>query len=75
MCDEVIDMGAESKGGAKSYNETNFNEGKTTCKTPIFFCFLVFLIINIALSIAVSISCYFIKYRTKQRHLLREVIF
>ena len=39
MCDEVIDTDAESKDGAKSYNETNFNEGKTTCKTPISFLF------------------------------------
>ena len=37
MCDEVIDTDAESKDRAKSYNETNFNEGKTTCKTQVVF--------------------------------------
>ena len=44
MCDEVIqsydeDMDAEAKlnDEAKSYDETNFNEKKATCKTQKFY--------------------------------------
>ena len=57
-CDEVI----------KSYDEkiktipTNFNEKKVTCKTQSFYILLAFLLITIALLIAVSIYCYLIKY-------------
>ena len=51
-------------------DETNFNEKKTTCKTQDFYILLAFLLINIALLIAVSIHCYLIKYRAKQKHLL-----
>ena len=55
-CDEVIE----------SYDEetksilTNFNERKT--KIQNFHTLLVFLLITIALLIAVSICCYLIKY-------------
>ena len=65
-CDEIIE----------SYNEdtkavsTNFNEKETICKMQNFYILLVFLLITIALMIAVSIYCYSIKYRVKQRHLL-----
>ena len=53
MCDEVID----------SYKEkTNFNEKKAACKIQSFYILLGFLLIIIALLIAVSIYCYFIKY-------------
>ena len=51
MCDEVIE----------SYDEetttvfTNFNEKKAICKTQNFYILLVFLLITIALLIAVSI--------------------
>ena len=59
ICDEVI----------KSYNEEiNFNEKKAICKTQNFYILLAFLLITIALLIAVSIYCYLIKYWTK--HLL-----
>ena len=66
MCDEVI----------KSYNEeiktipTHFNEKNITCKTQSFYILLTFLLITITLLIAVSIYCYLIKYRAKQKHLL-----
>ena len=61
MCDEVIE----------SYNEeTNFNEKKATCKTENFYILLTFLLITITLLIDVSIYCYLIKYRAKQKHLL-----
>ena len=65
-CDKIIE----------SYNEeaktisTNFNEKETICKMQNFYILLVFLLITIALMIAVSIYCYSIKYRAKQRHLL-----
>ena len=75
ICDEVIDAEAKSNDEAKSYDETNFNEDKTTCKTQNFYILLAFLLVTIALLIAVSIYCYFIKYQAKQRHLLREVIY
>ena len=58
-CDEVIE----------SYNEEiNFNEKKTICKRQKFDILLAFLLITIALLIAVSIYCYLIKYQRK--HLL-----
>ena len=57
MCDEIIE-------------ETfppNVNEKKATCKTQNL---LASLLITIALSIAVSINCYLIKYQAEQKHLL-----
>ena len=61
--DEIIESYDEGMKG-KSYDETktiltNFDEKKTTCKT---FILLAFLLIAIALLIAVSIYCYLIKY-------------
>ena len=56
ICDEVI----------KSCDEeiktipTNFNEKKVTCKTQNFYILLPFLLITIALLIAISIYCYLI---------------
>ena len=79
-CDEIIE----------SYDEetksilTNFNERKATSKTQNLYILLAFLLITIALLIAVSIYCYLIKYRAKQKHLfpfndinteLREVLY
>ena len=58
-CDEITDV-----------EETNFNEKNITCKTQIFYILLAFLLITMALLIAVSIYCYLIKYRAKQQHLL-----
>ena len=40
------------------------------CKTQNFFILFAFLLITIAFLIAVSIYCYVIKYRAKQKHLL-----
>ena len=45
---------------------TNFNVKKVTCKTKSFYILLTFLSITIALSIAVSIYCYLIKYQAKK---------
>ena len=47
----------------------NFNKKKTICETS--FCILLtFLLITIALLIAVSTYFCLIKYKTKQKHLL-----
>ena len=59
-CDEIIEETVP----------TNFNEKKATCKTQNFYILLAFLLITIALLIAVSIYCYLIKYQAKQKHLL-----
>ena len=60
----------------KSYDEeiktipTNFNEKHLTCKTQSFYILLAFLLITITLLMFVSIYCYLLKYRAKQKHLL-----
>ena len=60
----------------KSNNEdtktlsTNFNEKNITSKTQNFNILLSFLLITIALLIAVSIYYYLIKYWAKQKQLL-----
>ena len=60
ICDEVI----------KSFDgQINFNEKKAVCKTQNFHILFAFLIIAIALLIAVNIYCYVIKYQRK--HLLQ----
>ena len=59
MCDEIIEEAVPA----------NFNEMKATCKMHNFYISVAFLLITIALLIAISIYCYLIKYRTKQKHL------
>ena len=61
ICAEIIETYDE---------ETNFNEKKPTCKTQKFYILLAFLLVTVALLIAVSIYCYLIKYGGKQKHLL-----
>ena len=75
-CDKVIKSYNED-ADAKSYDEiktisTNFNEKNITCKAQNFYIFFVFLLITIALLVAISIYCYLIKYRAKQNHLLKQ---
>ena len=48
----------------------NLNEKNVICKTKIFYNLLAFLLITIALLVIVSIYCYLIKYKAKQKHLL-----
>ena len=65
ICDEVIDADAKlspKEDDGTTTIPTNFNEKKVTCKTQNFYILLVFLLITIALLIAVSIYCYLIKY-------------
>ena len=59
--DEIIESCEEDVEG-KSYDKTNFNKKKATFKTQNFYILLAFLLITIALLIAVSIYCYLIKY-------------
>ena len=66
MCDHVIEAYDEETKTIP----TNFNEKKATCKIQSFYVSVVFLLITIALLIAVSIYCYLIKYWAIQKHLL-----
>ena len=65
-CDELI----ESYDKETKTIPKNCKEKKAMCKTQNFYIFLAFLLITIALLIAISICCYLIKYRTKQKHLV-----
>ena len=47
---------------------TNFKETKATFETQNLYTLLAFLSITLALLIGVSIYCYLIKYRAKQKH-------
>ena len=58
ICDEVIKLCDEEI----KTTPTNFNEKKVTCKTQSFYILLAFLLITIALLIAVCIYCYLIRY-------------
>ena len=64
--DEII----ESNDEETKTIPTSFDEKKATCKTQNFYVLLAFLLITISVLIAVSIYCYLIKYRAKQKHLL-----
>ena len=66
MCDEVI----ESYDEETKLIPTNSNEKKPTYKMQNFYVLLAFLLITIALLIAVTIYCFLIKYQAKQKHLL-----
>ena len=57
-CDEII----ESYNKERKTVPTNFNKKNVTCKIQNLFILLAFLLITIALFIAVSIYCYLIKY-------------
>ena len=66
-CDEIIDHTMKKQ---KIFQQILMNEKKATCKTQNFYILLAFLLITIALLVAVSINCYLTKYRAKQKHLL-----
>ena len=69
--DEITDVEAKSNDEETKAIPTNFNENNIICKLQNFCILLaIFLLITIALLIAVSIQCYLIKYRAKQKHLL-----
>ena len=56
MCDEVIDEQAKSNNEETKTVPTNFNEKKATCKLKKNYILLAFLLITIALLIAVKIE-------------------
>ena len=62
-CDEIIEEETKTV-------TTTFNEKNAVCKTKNFYILLAFLLVAIALLIAVSIYYYLIKYKAKQKHLL-----
>ena len=64
-CDETIDL-EETRTVRTSFNEKK----NATFKTKNFYIFLFFLLMAIALFIVVSIYCYLIKYKAKQKYLL-----
>ena len=63
MCDEIIE---ETK--IVSTKTVSANGIKLICTTKIFYILLAFLLIAIALLIAVSIYCYLVKYQAKHKH-------
>ena len=69
-CDEIKDVEAKSFDEETKTVPKNFNERKATCKTQNLYILLAFLLITIALLIAVSIYCYLINYWVKQKHWL-----
>ena len=72
-CDEIIDVNAEanSNNEVKSYEKkTKIIPNNKICETKSFHISLGFLLITMALLIAVIIYCYLIKYTAKQKHLL-----
>ena len=67
--DKILDAEAKSYSKETKSITTNFKEKKATRKTQNFYVLLAFLLITIALLIAVSIYYYLIKYRAKQKYL------
>ena len=59
-CDEIIESYDED-AEAKSYGKINFNEKQAACKTQNLYILLAFLLIIIALLIAVNIYSYLIR--------------
>ena len=75
ICDDVTN--ADVKLSPKDDVETktiprNFNEKKVTCKMQNLYILLAFLLITIALSVAVSIYCYLIRYQAKQKRYMTQ---
>ena len=63
LCDEIIDTETKTVPTTIPF-----------CKTKKFYILLAFLVITIVLLIAVTIYCYLIKYKEKQKHLLPHYI-
>ena len=68
ICADVIDV--DSKLSSKDGNDETKEIKRVTCKTQNFYVLLALLLITMALLIALSMCCYLIKYRAKQKHLL-----
>ena len=69
-CDEVIDVKAKSCDEETKTVPKSFNDKNIICNTQNLYISLAVLLITTALLIAVSIYCYVIRYRAKQKHLL-----
>ena len=69
-CDEIIDAEAKSNNEKQKPLQQILMKKYITCKTQKFHILLAFLIITIAMLMAVSIYYYLIKYRANQKHLL-----
>ena len=68
-CNEIIDADLDAE--SKSNNEETKSIPKSIIfETQSFYVLHAFLLITIAILIAVSIYCYLIKYKAKQKHLL-----
>ena len=71
-CDEIIDDEATSNDEETKTFPTNFNETNINYRAENFYILLTFLLITIALLIAVSIYCYLKKYRAKRKELFHS---
>ena len=67
MCYKIIDAATEAKSGGETKNILKI---KLMKQKVSLFILLTFSSIKIALLAAVSIYCYLIKYKSKQKHLL-----
>ena len=63
-CDEIFEE-EETK-----IITTNFNEKNAICKTQNLYILLAFILIPITLLMAVSVYCYVIRHKPKQKYLL-----
>ena len=74
MCYKIIDAATEAKSGGeaklKNKETKNILKIKLMKQKVSLFILLTFSLIKIALLAAVSIYCYLIKYKSKQKHLL-----
>ena len=60
---------------AKSYNETNFNETKATCKIQNILCFTHIFINYYSIIVAVSVYCYLINIEgNSYYHLTKQIM-
>ena len=68
ICENGKYLASNMNDSLKRMKKQRKKEKKATCKTQNFYVLLTFLLITTALLIAVSIYCYLIKYRAKQKH-------
>ena len=71
-CDEIIERAKTTPTKSTSAKTVTAKITSTKNTSTNFYIFLTFLLITIALLIAVSIYCYLIKYRSKQKQLLQH---
>ena len=69
-CGEIIETTITVPTTTVPTKSTSTKTVPVTCKTENFYILFAFLLITITVLIVVSIYCWFIKYRAKQKHLL-----